>query len=56
MAATTAPKRQSAIAQALLKEGVIDQKQLDRALRVQSMLEEPKQLVDVSWATPSAHR
>lgn len=47
MAATTAPKRQSAIAQALIKEGVIDQKQLDRALRIQSLLEEPKQLADV---------
>ncbi|MFM1920172.1 MAG: hypothetical protein RLZZ303_1806, partial [Candidatus Hydrogenedentota bacterium] len=47
MAAPTGTKRQSAIAQALLKEGVIDQKQLDRALRVQSLLEEPKQLADV---------
>lgn len=40
-------KRQSAIADALLKENVITQEQLDRAVRVQSLLEEPKQLADV---------
>lgn len=43
----TAPKRQSAIGEALIKEGVIDAGQLDRALRVQSLLEEHKQLGDV---------
>lgn len=40
-------KRQSPIGEALVKEGVISQDQLKRALRVQSLLEEPRQLGDV---------
>ena len=39
--------RQSSIADALLKEGIITEKQLKRALRVQSLLEDPRQLADV---------
>ena len=40
-------KRQSPIGEALVKEGVITPDQLKRALRVQSLLEEPRQLGDV---------
>lgn len=40
-------KKKSAIGQALVDEGVITSDQLERALRVQSLLEEPKQLGEV---------
>ena len=40
-------KRQSPIGEALLKDGAISEDQLKRALRVQSLLEEPRQLGDV---------
>jgi len=39
--------RQTSIAAALLKEGIVSEKQLERALKVQSLLEEPRQLTDV---------
>lgn len=44
---TGASDLQSAIGQALVQEAVIDEAQLDRALRVQRLLDEPKQLGDV---------
>lgn len=51
-------KRQSPIGEALVKEGVITPDQLKRALRVQSLLEEPRQLGDVltelGYATKAA--
>jgi type IV pilus assembly protein PilB len=44
---TEASDLQTAIGQALLQEGVLDEGQLERALRVQRLLDEPKQLGDV---------
>ena len=38
---------QSTIGEALIKEGIIDDQQLQRALRIQQLLEEPKQLSEV---------
>jgi type IV pilus assembly protein PilB len=43
----TSGSRQSSIAAALLKEGIVSEKQLERALKVQSLLEAPRQLTDV---------
>ncbi|MBI2422463.1 MAG: Flp pilus assembly complex ATPase component TadA [Candidatus Hydrogenedentes bacterium] len=42
-----APAPRSAIGDAMVAEGVITAEQLKRALKVQQLLEEPKQLVDV---------
>ena len=46
-AATSEPKKHSLIGQALLKDGVITEAQLNRALRIQALLEQPKQLGEV---------
>ncbi len=39
--------RHASIAAALIKEGIVSEKQIARALKVQSLLEEPRQLIDV---------
>lgn len=58
MTKATGKVHQSAIGQALLEEGVITQAQLDRALRVQALLEQPKQLgellIELGYATKQA--
>ena len=45
--ATDEAKKQSLIGQALLKDEAVTEAQLDRALRVQALLEQPKQLGEV---------
>jgi len=45
--AKTPEKKRSAIGQALVDEGVVTEEQLKRAERIQSLLEEPKQLSEV---------
>ncbi len=56
--AKTVQKRRSAVGQALVDEGVITPEQLQRALRVQSLLEEPKRLgevlIELGYATRQA--
>jgi type IV pilus assembly protein PilB len=47
MSAKTATKLRSTIGEALVAEGVITEEQLTRALRVQQLLDEPRQLGDL---------
>lgn len=58
MAEAPVKEHQSAIGQALVEEGVITAEQLERTLRIQSLLEQPKQLgellIELGYATRQA--
>lgn len=55
---TATPPVRSAIGQALVNDGLITPEQLDRALRIQSLLEQPKQLgellIELGYVTKQA--